>query len=106
MTDDRAREGHLRRTYGITVEEYDRLLEAQGGVCYICQKPPKKKRLAVDHDHRSGIVRGLLCSNENYRLLGRRDHDPEMFLRAYEYLTEPPAVAVLGERKVPSKKSS
>lgn len=48
---------------GIELDDagYDRLLEAQGGGCALCGATPKKRRLHVDHDHRSGAVRGLLC---------------------------------------------
>lgn len=94
--DARQRDLYLQRTYGITSEDYDALLEFQGGRCAICRKPPRKKRLVVDHDHRTGAVRGLLCPVAcNYKLLGKRDSDPELFLRAYEYLTTPPASSVL-----------
>lgn len=54
--------------YGITPEEYERLFLAQGGVCAVCfEKETAKRngvvrRLAVDHDHTTGKVRGLLCS--------------------------------------------
>lgn len=94
------RERRLKHRYGISVEDYDRLFEAQGGVCAICGRPPKAKRLAVDHDHRTGELRGLLCTTGqrggcNYGLLGGRDRDPGLFRRAYEYLTDPPARRVL-----------
>jgi hypothetical protein len=49
----------LRATYGITCEDYHRLLRRQKGVCAICGRRPGKWRLAVDHDHESGVVRGL-----------------------------------------------
>lgn len=56
----------IEREYGITREEYDELFAFQRGRCYICQRAPRTKRLAVDHDHRTGEVRGLLCAhNEN-----------------------------------------
>lgn len=49
-------------SYGITEAEYDVMLNAQGGGCAICRKPCRSGRqLAVDHDHRSGRVRALLC---------------------------------------------
>lgn len=51
---------------GLTLEGYDRLLALQGGVCAICGKPPKRNRLAVDHNHDTGAVRGLLCFRCNY----------------------------------------
>lgn len=59
---------NLRRKFGITPEDYATMLEAQGGVCLICQAPPKKHRLAVDHDHATGAIRGLLCSKCNSAL--------------------------------------
>ena len=57
-----------RRELGVTVEDYDRLLAAQGGGCAICGNPPKTRRLDVDHDHRTGKVRGLLCHRCNRAL--------------------------------------
>lgn len=48
-----------RRSYGIGCVEYHRLLEAQGGVCAVCGRRPGKWRLAVDHDHGTGAIRGL-----------------------------------------------
>lgn len=57
---------HLKRTYGLTAEEYDELLAFQGGRCYVCRQVPRKRRLAVDHDHETGAVRGLLCANDEY----------------------------------------
>lgn len=48
---DRAADQRLRRLYGITLSEYNRMLRSQGGRCAICRRPPKKLRLAVDHNH-------------------------------------------------------
>jgi hypothetical protein len=53
---------------GVTDAEYDRLLAAQGGGCAICGNPPKTRRLHVDHDHKTGRVRGLLCHRCNRAL--------------------------------------
>lgn len=65
----KVREYELRNRYGITPEDYDRMLEEQGGVCAICEGAcPTGRRLAVDHDHETGRVRGLLCVNCNQRL--------------------------------------
>jgi hypothetical protein len=50
--DKRQRDRRLRRTYGISDEEYEALLQKQGGVCAICGTTPKKYRLSTDHDHR------------------------------------------------------
>jgi hypothetical protein len=54
------------RRYRMTVADYDRMLEEQGGVCKICGSPPplpsaRSPYLCVDHDHESGRIRGLLC---------------------------------------------
>jgi hypothetical protein len=53
---------------GITDAEYARLLAAQGGHCALCPNTPKTRRLHVDHDHRTGEVRGLLCYRCNRAL--------------------------------------
>lgn len=98
-----ARAGHLRRTYGITVAQYELLLELQGGVCAICKKPPKTRRLEVDHDHKSGLIRGLLCWFCNKKVIGRAT-EPDVFEAAAKYLRRPPARDVLGDIIVPPKK--
>lgn len=57
---------HIKRSYGVTLEQYDQMCEQQGGVCAICGSvDPNGRRLAVDHDHKTGKVRGLLCSRCN-----------------------------------------
>jgi hypothetical protein len=64
---------------------YDRLLEAQQGVCAICGKPPpENRRLDIDHDHRTLLIRGLLCRGCNMRL--RRDHTAPWLRQAADYL--------------------
>jgi hypothetical protein len=99
------RNAYLLRTYGITEEQYAEMHWSQGGKCAICKRKAALGTLVVDHDHKSGRVRGLLCRLScNYRLLGRQDQKPEIFLSAYAYLVSPPAVAVLGEHVVPTKK--
>lgn len=66
---------HLMSTYGMTLDDYDRMLAAQGGACATCLRPPGVRALCVDHDHDTGEVRGLLCSACNaaidYILPGR-----------------------------------
>ena len=56
---------HLKARYGLTPEEYQSILTRQNGACAICQRHPRKRRLAVDHDHGDGHVRGLLCDRCN-----------------------------------------
>lgn len=98
-----ARHGaHIEATYGITAEEYDAIYKAQGGVCAICRRASgKRRRLAVDHDHATGYVRGLLCKTCNRNVLGHLRDDPEALNRAIGYLNHPPAFDVIGKRKAP-----
>ena len=85
----------IRSTFGITTEEYERIFEYQGGVCAICEQRPVSKRLAVDHDHLTGEIRGLLCSRCNQDLLTALHHSLHTALRAVLYLGLPPAPAAL-----------
>lgn len=86
----------VARVYGLAPGDYERLLAAQGGSCAVskCRATGKSKRLAVDHDHRTGEVRGLLCSTHN-RLIGLHRDDPESFRSIAAYLESPPARLVL-----------
>lgn len=80
------REYHLKKTYGISLAQYNKLLKSQGGHCALCEKTSDGKRsLAVDHNHETREVRGLLCNFHNHRLIGRHK-DPELFRKAAEYL--------------------
>jgi len=84
---EKARAGHLKRKFGITLAQYDELLEQQGGRCAICSKSPDKEgqSLAVDHDHNSGEIRGLLCRYCNHRIIGRH-RDADLLRRMAEYV--------------------
>lgn len=73
---------HLRRRYGITAQEADAMLEAQGGLCAICEVAPAAH---VDHDHVTGAVRALLCFNCNGGL-GQFKDDPEALHAAAYYV--------------------
>ncbi|MFI2031382.1 endonuclease VII domain-containing protein [Streptomyces buecherae] len=96
-----SRDARIRATYGLTAEEYARLLEHQGGRCAICLET-RRGHLAVDHSHKSGAIRGLLCGRCNGTLLARGARDrPEVLRRAAEYLESYPCDAVLGRRYVP-----
>lgn len=81
------RDLYYRRTFGISADEFDAMLEAQGGVCAICrQRPEREASLHVDHCHRTGRIRGILCVNCNQGI-GKLGEDPELFRRAAEYLS-------------------
>lgn len=98
------KDNSLQRNYGITLEEYFQILDVQGGGCAICGQSLEAngKALAVDHDHRSRIVRGIACAGCNKFRIG--NNTLEVLEGVVEYLRNPPAVAVLGERLVPIKK--
>ena len=81
------REYHLKQTYGISLADYDAMLYNQGGVCLICRQSPDKMRLAVDHDHKTGKIRGLLCSNCNIAL-GAVNDDIEILCSMIGYLSQ------------------
>ena len=58
---ERKKDYYLRRNYGLSLEKYGALLAQQNGVCLLCLQPPRgRKKLAVDHDHATGRIRGLL----------------------------------------------
>ena len=81
----------LKHLYGITIEQYNKALALQGGVCALCGKPPKTKRLSVDHVHSKILserrVRGLLDYVCNKYLIGRRKAEhAELFRKAADYL--------------------
>jgi hypothetical protein len=75
------------RGYGITLEEFNAMLKAQGNRCAICKgdDPGASHNWHIDHCHESGVVRGLLCSPCNLGLGFLKD-DPEVMYRAVEYI--------------------
>lgn len=81
------RNKQLKKRYGITLEEYNKLFELQKGCCAICgeHQANLKVSLAVDHCHSTKQVRGLLCYNCNMGL-GRFKDSEELLLRAVKYL--------------------
>ncbi len=84
---EKHRANSLYRRYGISIERYDELYQQQNGRCKICAivSIDNYKRLAVDHDHITGEVRGLLCIKCNGGLGIFRD-DISLLLKAVEYL--------------------
>lgn len=83
----------LKKNYDITPEEYNRMLKSQNGVCAICGEPEiqidkrsnVKRRLAIDHDHKTGEIRGLLCIRCNV-FVGRIDNNPTVLQSVIHYL--------------------
>lgn len=97
MTDEERsqfnRRQNLKKFFGITPEQYDELFDEQDGVCAICKQPEVVKHhstnevqcLTVDHDHATGLVRGLLCTKCNKGIGLLRDN-PVFLRNAASYL--------------------
>lgn len=83
-----SKNAHVQRNYGISLAQYNEILVQQNSCCPICNKhrDEQKNDLSVDHDHETGKVRGLLCTNCNHRLIANH-RDPQIFLNAARYLT-------------------
>lgn len=84
-----ARKYHLNKKYGLTVEQYDEMLEKQNHRCAVCNKHEDdvKTRLAVDHNHITGEIRGLLCTYCNHRIVGRH-RDGALLRRIADYIEQ------------------
>jgi hypothetical protein len=81
---DYLRDYTFRKLYGISLRDYQAKLASQNGLCAICGNPPGRKSLSVDHDHRTGKVRDLLCTTCNTDV-GRIENETFM-TKAREYL--------------------
>lgn len=101
----KARDKYLQRTYGITLQQYNTLLKNQNNSCAICKKnkSAEKKSFAVDHDHVTLAIRGLLCSFCNRRLIGRH-RNPELFEEASKYLRQHTGLYVPKKKRKRRKK--
>ena len=90
-----SRKYYLREKYGMTLEDYVELWNKQDGKCWACGQVERikdrtgrvRKWLSVDHDHRTGKIRGLLCHHCN-AVLGHANDDIELLKRLTEYLEE------------------
>ncbi len=96
---------------GVTDDEYQDMLIAQGGVCFICERSTRHgdPALAVDHDHRTGLIRGLLCRWCNFDLLGVHGDDEraaDRYERAARYIRDSPAKYAIGYRYAPDSPGS
>jgi Recombination endonuclease VII len=96
-----ARNNRAQKVYGLQDGDYKKLWDGSPhgpGTCYICGR--KSRKLALDHDHKTGEARGLLCVEDNFHLLGRIGKDDPEILRqrmeaAIEYLKNPPSRRIL-----------
>jgi len=78
------------RVYGITQAQYDEMLEKQNGKCAICNNPDEveDRKLAIDHCHTTGRIRGLLCGKCNRGLGFIFKDNPDLLLKAISYFSE------------------
>lgn len=83
----RDRKTRIQKKYGLAPLDYSRLLKAQNNCCAICQKPLRDTRICVDHDHETGLVRGLLCHPCNIGL-GNFLDDIRLLSAAIVYLDQ------------------
>jgi hypothetical protein len=83
--------GRVQSLYGLSADEWNALMRKQGGRCAICRSRPTKYRLVVDHEHSTGLVRGLLCRRCNGELLSAAHHDVRILENAVRYMQTPPA---------------
>ncbi len=88
----KARQQNLTRRFRMSEDTYDELLASQEGTCAICDRPERVRanngevrRLAVDHCHASGNIRGLLCQSCNVAL-GKLEDSPNLLRKAADYL--------------------
>jgi hypothetical protein len=79
------RAGQYKKLYGITIEQYWEMVNQQNNLCAVCKNPPNINNLAVDHCHKTGKVRGLLCQSCNSGIGKLRDNK-ELLLAAIQYL--------------------
>jgi Recombination endonuclease VII len=92
------RASHLKRKYGMTLKQYEEMLEAQEGGCAICGRPPRPDvALHIDHEHTSGRIRGLLCFSCN-AALGYFGDDGDRLVSAAAYLGPAPRDPALLKR--------
>jgi len=84
---------HIRKKYGITENQYSEIFNLQKGVCYLCGSPETHKykgtlcKLSVDHNHKTGKVRGLLCNNCNIGL-GKFKDNLKVIQKAFTYVLQ------------------
>lgn len=94
------RRANLKRLYGITLEQYNEMLEKQEYKCAVCKRPQSDfpRNFAVDHDHKENFVRGLLCTNCNHRIVGRH-RDIGLLRAAADYLENPTVKWIIPPKK-------
>ena len=88
MATEKQRETYLKKTYGLSPSTYAAMYKHTNGRCYVCDRAPKTgKNHAIDHDHHSLQIRGIVCYLCNKYIIGRKRKEHEwLFVRAAAYL--------------------
>jgi len=94
---ERQRRNRLWVLFRLTPEDWDKINVFQKGVCPITGKPPGTNKLGTDHDHKTGMIRGLLNPLIN-RALALFEDNPKWLRAAADYLENPPATQALGKQ--------
>ena len=81
------RASRLKIRYGLTLDDYENMLKEQNYTCAICKQPETNIRLAVDHCHKTGVIRGLLCKRCN-QMLGNMEDNTEWLSNTINYLNK------------------
>ena len=89
QTKRKAKDRRLRARYGITLEQFEAILEAQGGVCAVCKMGDKV--FCVDHNHKTLKIRGIICLNCNLRVIGGARDKDHLLVNAADYVLNNPA---------------
>lgn len=97
---------NIKRNFGITAEQYKEMFDRQEGKCAICEKHQDilKRRLAVDHNHFTGEIRGLLCTYCNHRVVGRH-RDGNLLRKIADYVDAGTGWFVPKKKKTVKRKS-
>lgn len=85
----KAKDRRLRTRYGITLEQFEEVFAAQGGVCAVCKRSDKV--MCLDHNHKTLKFRGIVCLNCNLRVIGGARDKDELLINAAEYIQNNPA---------------
>lgn len=86
------RRAYVRKAYGISYDQYEAMVELQGGACAVCGVHGDTQQhgvLLIDHDHDTGRVRGLLCVDCNFAI-GRTGRNVTRLAKAIAYISSPP----------------
>jgi len=94
----------LARTYGLTIDEYQTVIDSTGGKCPICLK--RTQRWCMDHKHDTGETFGPVCNACNTKLIAWTFHDPEVARRLVEFIENPPVRKLFGPKFVTQKKTT